>query len=80
MSLLDMEEILRQVSHWPRDQRLALVQSLNRLTIAERADAISRQAQRHGQDGPLTDSEIDAAVGEVRKERPLHQRSSTQAF
>jgi Mg/Co/Ni transporter MgtE len=77
MSAASVEVVLADVQSWPREQRLELVRSLNRATACERMDEVAQRVRKRALAHPLTDDEIDAAVREVRRERPLHLRSST---
>ena len=73
----EVAQVIEQIKHWPREQRLELFDSLNDLTAMERLEAIAQKVGQRARQDPLTDEEIDQAVAEVRKERPLHRRSST---
>ena len=77
MAAAVVENVLEQVKSWPAEERIELVTELNRLTAGERWDAIGRRVHQRSLRHPLTDEEIDEAVREVRRERPLHLRSST---
>jgi hypothetical protein len=73
----DVAEVIEQVRRWPRERRLELVRWLNELTAMERLEAIAQKVGQRAAEHPLPDEEIDQAVAEARKERPLHRRSST---
>ena len=79
MANSDIQKVLNQVAGWPVEWQIELAQALDRLTAQQRLELIGRKASDRARQEPLADAEIDAAVQDVRKERPLHRRSSTPA-
>jgi hypothetical protein len=78
----EVAQVLEQVSHWPREDRLELTRSLDKLAAMERLEAIAQKVAERAAMHPMTeqeiDHEVDEAVAEVRRERPLHQRQLAQ--
>jgi len=72
----EVAQLIEEVKRWPQQQRLELVRSLNELTAMERLEGIAQKVGQRAAQDPLSDDEIDQTVAEVRKERPLHRRSS----
>jgi len=72
------QSIVDQVKALPPDEQLRVAEAIDKITwaqrwrrICERIDARVRAAP------PMDDNLIDEAVREVRKEKPLSERSST---
>jgi hypothetical protein len=72
------ESIVEQVKALPIEEQLRVAEAIDRLTWAERWRAIcERIASRVEAAKPVDDYRIDAEVRDVRREKPLSERSST---
>ena len=71
------QSILDQVKALPIDEQVRVAEAIDRLTWAQRwREICERIAHNVASIGAMTDDAIDAEVREVRKERPLSERSS----
>jgi hypothetical protein len=71
------QSILDQVKALPIDEQVRVAEAIDRLTWAQRwLEICERIAHNVASIGAMTDDAIDAEVREVRKERPLSERSS----
>ena len=77
MNQAEVQDILERVERLAPEDQVAVAEQLDRLTLMRRAvelqDRIASRAESLG----ITDEDIDEALREVRREKPLHKRSST---
>jgi len=72
------EYIVEQVKALPLEEQLRIAEAIDKMTWAERWRTIcARIASRVAVTGTVDDSAVDAEVREVRREKPLSERSST---
>jgi len=73
-----VERILEQIRALPPDAQLEVADAVDRLTWARRWRTICARIEgRAGNEPTATDEQIEEAVREVRREKPLSARSST---
>jgi len=78
MASVPVERILEQIRALPPEAQLEVAEAVDRLTWARRWRTICvRIEARAGSEPGVTDEQIDEAVREVRREKPLAARSST---
>jgi hypothetical protein len=70
-----VKRILDEVQGWPTEQQIELARAIDRLTWRLRWQAIEDEAKRQAREHPITENEIEEAVLEVRRDRPLPRRS-----
>ncbi|MBI3922631.1 MAG: hypothetical protein HY318_14510 [Armatimonadetes bacterium] len=78
MATATIEHILTEVRNWPIHLQIELARELDRLTAKERWDAVGRKVHQRACEQPLDEGEVNTALQEVRRVRPLHRRCSTQ--
>jgi hypothetical protein len=72
------QSIVDQVKALPIEEQIRVAKAIDRLTWAHRWREICERIEANAASAaPLTDDEIDAEVREVRREKPLSDRSST---
>ncbi len=69
-----VDAIVQQVKSLPLEEQVQVAERIDRLTWAERW---RRVCQRIEKDGRPSEAEIDELVQQVRREKPLSERSST---
>jgi len=69
--------IVDQVKALPIEEQLRVAEAIDRLTWTQRWREICERISRNVESaGEVSDDQIDAEVREVRRERPLSERSS----
>lgn len=74
MPSLAVTEELERVRAWPIEWQLELAEELNALTWRSQWDALCRRIHERARRDPISDSEVDEVVRDVRRERPLHRK------
>jgi hypothetical protein len=69
-----VEAIIQQVKFLPLEEPVQVAERIDRLTWAERWRRVCQRIEKSG--GP-SEAEIDELVRQVRREKPLSERSST---
>ena len=71
------QSIVEQVKALPIEEQLRVAEAIDRLTWAQRwRDICEKIARNVATVGEIVDDQIDAEVREVRREKPLSERSS----
>ena len=69
-----VKQVMRQVQQWPIKQQIELAQEIDRLTSRERWRHVEDGVSQRAGEQRMGDDEIDAIVGQVRRDKPLHRR------
>jgi hypothetical protein len=72
------QSIVDQVKALPIEEQLLVAEAIDRLTWAQRwREICERIDAKVTTAGPIDDAQIDAEIRDVRRKRPLSERSST---
>ena len=77
MSQTDVQDILKRVKRLSPEDQMTVAEQLDRLTLVRRAVELQDRVAKRAASAGITDEDIDEALREVRREKPLYKRSST---